>query len=101
MGIKSTLEKMLEDRKFQVPVERAIFALVVNRALAPSSKLAVEEWVKDDVFISGLEEVPVQQLYRAMDFLLEAGEPLQRDVFFSVAALLNLEVDLLYFDSSG
>lgn len=46
-------------------------------------------------------ELPLQQLYRAMDFLLEAQEPVQREVFWSVANLLNLEVDLLYFDTTS
>ncbi|MBC7326416.1 MAG: IS1634 family transposase, partial [Moorella sp. (in: Bacteria)] len=60
-----------------------------------------EDWVSHDVFIPGLAEVPVQHLYRAMDFLLEAAEELQKDIFFSVAHLLNLEVDLLYFDTTS
>jgi len=45
--------------------------------------------------------VPVQQLYHSMDFLLEADSAIQHDVFFSVANLFNLEVDLLYFDTTS
>lgn len=101
LGIRSTLEGLLRKRQFTMPVERAILAMVANRALAPRSKLAVEEWVAQEVVIPGLEQVPVQHLYRAMDFLLEAGEGLQQSVFFSVADLLNLEVDLLYFDTTS
>lgn len=101
LGIRSTIEGLLRERGFTTPVERAIFAMVANRALAPRSKLAVEEWVADEVAIPGLDDVPVQQLYRAMDFLLELDERLQKEVFFSVADLLNLEVDLLYFDTTS
>jgi len=101
VGIQSALERMLEKRKFQVPVERAIFAMVANRALNPASKRATEDWVREDVHIPELPEVPVQNLYRAMDFLLEASEQLQKEVFFSAANLLNLEVDLLYFDTTS
>jgi transposase len=43
----------------------------------------------------------VQHLYRAMDFLLEANEQLQKDVFFGVANVFNLEVDLIYFDTTS
>ena len=82
-------------------MERAIFAMVANRALAPGSKRRVESWVKEDVAVPGLEEVSVYQLYRAMDFLLEAEEEMQREVYHSVAHLLNLEVDLLYFDTTS
>ncbi|MFO8061063.1 MAG: hypothetical protein R6U70_10480, partial [Bacillota bacterium] len=99
LGIRSVLQKLLEDRRYQAPVERALFSLVANCALAPSSKLKVEEWVQRDAFIEDLPEVPVQQLYRSMDFVLEAEESLQREVYCSVVNLLNMEVDLLYFDS--
>jgi len=43
----------------------------------------------------------VQQGYRAMDFLLESGEAIQREVFHAVADLLHLEVDLLFFDTTS
>jgi len=36
-----------------------------------------------------------------MDFLVAHSEELQRSVFFSVASLLNLEVDLLFFDTTS
>src|SRR5690606_1639123 len=40
-------------------------------------------------------------LYRAMDFLVEHGEEIQKTVFFSASSLLNLEVDLLFFDTTS
>ncbi|SDI36171.1 hypothetical protein SAMN04488123_101453, partial [Natribacillus halophilus] len=75
--------------------------MVANRALAPSSKLAMEDWVRDDVAIPNLEDVTSQQLYRAMDMLLAVREGLEKQVYFSVANLLNLEVDLIYFDTTS
>ncbi|GAW93957.1 hypothetical protein [Calderihabitans maritimus] len=53
LGIKDILEKLLKERKFSSPVERAIFVMVANRALNPSSKLAVEQWGKEEVHIEG------------------------------------------------
>ena len=101
LGIKAVLEKLLQERKFDTPVERAILAMVANRALAPKSKLATEKWVKDEVYLQALPEVGVQHLYRAMDFLLGAEEPLQKEIFYAVADILNLEVDILYFDTTS
>ena len=100
LGVGGALERLLTDRRFRTPVERLIFAMVANRALAPSSKLALEDWVADEVLIPGLPAVEVHQLYRAMDFLLEAGEQIQHDVFFSVAHLFNLECDLIFLDTT-
>jgi hypothetical protein len=82
-------------------VERLLFAMVANRAIAPRSKLGLERWVGRKAVIEGLQEVQAHNLYRAMDFLVDHAEELQRTVFFSVASLLNLEVDLLFFDTTS
>ena len=66
----------------------------------PLSKLAGAAWVSNRVFIDGLPVLCDDACYRGMDFLLEALPALQEEVFFSVANLLNLEVDLLFFDGS-
>lgn len=100
LEIDKTLFKLLRDRKYETPIERLLFAMVANRALAPSSKLHMEHWVENETYIPGLPAVEVHQLYRAMDFLLEASEKIQHDVFFSVANLFNLEVDLLFLDTT-
>ena len=101
LGIRSAFEELLRERQFEAPVERAVFAMTANRALAPSSKLALEDWVENDVCIDGLGQVQVHQLYRAMDLLVENHEHVQERVFFSIANLLNLEVDLVYFDTTS
>ncbi|MBA4170820.1 MAG: IS1634 family transposase [Chloroflexi bacterium] len=100
LGIGAGLEKLLAERGYRTPVERLLFALVANRALDPGSKLAVESWLEDEVHVDGLESVDVQQLYRAMDFLLKAHDDIQKEVFWSVSNLFNLEVDLLFIDTT-
>jgi len=78
--------------------ERVLFGLVANRALAPSSKLAAAEWMSRDVHIDGLGSVTDDACYRAMDWLHTVRGDLEKQVFDHVADLLNLEVDLLFFD---
>ena len=83
-------------------VERAIFAMVTNRlSVKPLSKLAGCAWVAERAFIEGLAEVSDEACYRAMDFLHAALPELQERVFFQVATLLDLEVDLLFFDTTS
>jgi hypothetical protein len=101
LGIEKVLKGLLAGREYTTPVERLIFAMVANRALAPSSKLAMESWVAEEALIDGLPEVEVHQLYRAMDFLLEAGDEIQFGVFSAVADLFNLEVDLIFLDTTS
>jgi hypothetical protein len=81
--------------------ERVLFGLVANRALAPSSKLAAAEWMSRDVHIDGLGEVGDDACYRAMDWLHDVRGELEKQVYFQVANLLNLQVDLLFFDTTS
>src|ERR1700674_983305 len=83
-------------------VERTIFAMVANRlSVKPLSKLAGCSWGAERAFIEGLADVSDDECYRAMDFLHAALPELQERVFFTVAGLLDLEVDLLFFDTSS
>ncbi len=93
-------EKLLAERGYRTPVERLLFALVANRALLPAASSRSKSWVADEAHVEGLADVDVHQLYRAMDFLLEAHDEIQREVFWSVANLFNLEVDLLFLDTT-
>jgi hypothetical protein len=88
-------------RRDMTVTERVLFGLVANRALAPSSKLAAADWITNDVHLDGLAEVGEQTCYRAMDWLHEVKDDLERQVFDEVANLLNLEVDLLFFDTTS
>jgi hypothetical protein len=101
LGIDALLARKLEGRRRDERAERVLFALVANRALAPSSKLAAARWVSEDVRIAGLPVTTDDACYRAMDWLLEVQPALEREVFHSVASLLNLEVDLLFFDTTS
>jgi transposase len=101
LGIGAAMKRLLAGRRAGPGAERVLFALVANRALAPSSKLAAAGWVSEDACITGLAEVSDDACYRAMDWLLEIKDELEREVFSRVAHLLNLEVDLLFFDTTS
>jgi hypothetical protein len=103
LGVAEALASALGARRFATDVERVLFALVANRALAPASKLAASEWASADVAIPGFEAMDEDQAYRAMDVLVEADAcaKVQEAVFFACADLLNLEVDLLFFDTTS
>jgi len=72
LGIDAAMRRMLASTRMEPRVERILFALVANRALAPSSKLAATRWIEHDVVIDGLD-VPVvdESCYRAMDWLID------------------------------
>ncbi|MGE3295681.1 MAG: IS1634 family transposase [Geminicoccaceae bacterium] len=101
LGIDTLLRGLAAGTRRDPVVERVLFALVANRALAPSSKLAATSWVAHDVHVPGLERVSDDACYRAMDWLITVEDRLARGVFDQVAHLLNLEVDLIFFDTTS
>src|SRR6266508_2181930 len=102
LGIGAAIRAALTGRRVQAGgVERILFALVANRALKPSSKLAATDWIAHDVHIDGLGEAGDDACYRAMDALLDIEKTLAEQVYRQVADLLNLEVDLLFFDTTS
>ena len=101
LGIVTTLKRLLGGRRVDAGVERVLFALVANRALEPSSKLAATKWVAERVAIAGLDDVDDDSCYRAMDWLMKVQTDLAEAVYWATADLLNLEVDLLFFDTTS
>jgi transposase len=103
LGVADALRGVLGARRFTTDVERVLLALVANRAVDPMSKLSAAEWASQDAAIPRLAGMDDDQAYRAMDLLVEADiqARVQEAVFFAAAHLLNLEVDLLFFDTTS
>jgi len=74
-SIDKVLTALLQNRRFEFSVERAIFLTVLHRLFAPGSDRAAEKW-KDDYAIEGVGELSLHHLYRAMAWL---GEVLPED----------------------
>jgi len=105
LQIDRTLKTLLKGRRLDAGAERVLFMLVANRALAPEdhkSKLASLTWLKS-VQLPGVGDLgdDPNVCYRAMDWLLEIEDELAEQVYWAVADLLDLEVDLLLFDTTS
>jgi transposase len=101
LGIGREMKRLLKGRRRDAAAERVLFELTANRALAPSSKLAASRWTSQDAEIAGLDSVTDDACYRAMDWLLEIRDDLEKQAFDSLVTLLNLEVDILFFDTTS
>ena len=102
LGIHTAITRALTGRRMDAErVERILFALTANRALAPSSKLAATDWITHDVHIDGLTGTDDDACYRAMDALVDVEATVTREIYHQVVDLLNLEVDLLFFDTTS
>lgn len=102
LGIDAVIREQLAQRRFGFDLERALFALVANRACAPASKLYChQQWLSEDTYIPGARDLELHQLYRAMDFLEANQEAIERAIYFQVADLLNLDVDIVFYDTTS
>jgi Transposase DDE domain len=74
-GCPHVIEQLLDGRRFEFDLERAIFLTVLHRLFAPGSDRAADKW-KADYQIEGVEALQLHHLYRAMAWL---GEELPED----------------------
>jgi len=113
-GIKKAIKGLLQDRRFEFDVERAIFLTVLHRLMVSGSDRFCERW-RRDYLIEGTEDLDLHHLYRAMTFL---GEELkdQKDatpfaprcnkdlieemVFYDQRDLFS-ELELVFFDTTS
>jgi Transposase DDE domain len=106
LGLDALLRRLLESTRRDARTERIIFGLVAARAIEPGSKLATAGWLTRRTHITGLTDgesggVTEDECYRAMDWLIGTAPQIEREVFWSVASLLDLDVDLLFFDTTS
>lgn len=101
LGIDLAITGALKARRYPKSIERTLFALVANRCIAPTSKLAACAWAAERAALPGVEGFTDDDAYRAMDALLECEDDIAERVYTSIATLLNLEVDLIFFDTTS
>jgi transposase len=74
-GCRHVVERLLEGRRFEFDLERAIFLTVLHRLFASGSDRAAEKW-STDYQIEGGDDLQLHHRYRAMAWL---GEELPED----------------------
>lgn len=101
LGLGEEVLRAAGDRPTAPLLAEAAFLLVANRALAPESKLGVyERWI-EELHWPGAGDLDLHHLYLALDLLAEEKERIEEAVFFRVADLLSLDVDLLFYDTTS
>jgi transposase len=113
-GIQDVIGSLLEARRYDFDVERAIYLTVLHRLFASGSDRAAERW-REDYLIAGTEALDLHHLYRAMAFLGQEIKPkgpktlgtprclkdLIEEELFERRRDLFTEVDLVFFDTTS
>ena len=100
LGLRAFFTKQLRARRYDAPVERALFALVAHRLVDPASKLACADWIDHDAWLPTPEPIQLQHLYRAMDFLDDCHESLEAALYAHRRSLFD-QVQLVYYDTTS
>lgn len=100
LGIQSALHTRASLGGVRQHYERALFAMVANRLSDPTSKLGVwDRWLQRS-YVPGCDGLELRQMYEAMDLLHRRCAEVEEAVFFHVADLMNLVVDVVFFDTT-
>ncbi len=99
LGFDRVLRKYFKETNKQVDLVEAIFAMVCNRLIAPSSERETNEW-KRDVYEPKWKDYDLHHFYRALDFLIENKEKIELSLFSRNRNLFNYQVDLVMFDTT-
>jgi hypothetical protein len=98
-GVAQTLASLLSGRRFEFPVERAIFLSVLHRLFAPGSDRQAERW-REDYRIKGAEPLELHHLYRAMAWLGQTRSQIEQRLFLRRRNLFT-QADLVFFDTTS
>jgi transposase len=100
LGIGKTLRDICKRKKRIVPYERALLAMVANRLCDPESKLGVWDRWLSKVYMPTCNGLKLEHMSEAMDFLDENTASIEKSVFNATAHLFNLNVDLIFYDTT-
>jgi Transposase DDE domain len=110
-GCAEVLARLLSQRQFGFPVERAVFLEVLHRLVSPGSDRAGYAW-KDAYQLAGVEPLDLHHAYRAMAWLGEptgeTGELAMRTIkdqieeeLFARRRDLFSSLELVFFDTTS
>lgn len=100
IGLKKTCVDIAKANGVPVSYERALLAMTANRLCSPESKLGVWDRWLDTVYLPSCNGLKLRHMYEAMDLLYEHVSEVEKTVFFHTANLFNLEVDLIFYDTT-
>jgi len=99
-GFHDIFEGLLGKTRITTDIEEAVFAMVLNRLVAPRSKRGVSEWI-EEVYHPGFEGLELQHFYRALDFLCEHKDAVEEALYWRVRDLFRIELELVLWDTTS
>jgi hypothetical protein len=99
-GIPEIIHRLAQDRRFEFDVERACFAMALQRLCAPGSDLQGSQWVAT-VEAPGLESLALQHFYRTAVFLAEVRSEMETELSWKDRDLFSQDFDVMFIDTTS
>jgi hypothetical protein len=99
-GLPAILRRLTRGRRFEFDVERAGFALALQRLCAPGSDLRGAGWLQT-VECPGFPALELHHLYRTTGVLAAMRAALERDLFVQDRDLFSQSLDLVFIDTTS
>lgn len=98
IGLEEVLKNALDQIATFYDLEQAIFNLVLNRLVAPSSKRRMS--IFQDI-IYGISKFESHQYYRAMDYLVDHKDEIEKGIFKKMVMQHKGKVTMALFDTTS
>lgn len=99
LKLDEKFKKYLSKPKTIFGIVLAVKVMVINRLIAPKSKLSVVEW-QNTIYLPELQDREIQyhQFLRALDYFYKIKEPLEEDIYYQLRDLFNLRLNVVFYD---
>jgi transposase len=99
-GIPEIVNRLSQDRRFEFDVERAAFAMALQRLCEPGSDLGGSQWVAN-VEAPGFRELALQHFYRTVAFFAEVRSEIETELSWRDRDLFSQDFDLMFIDTTS
>jgi hypothetical protein len=100
LGLPELLRRLVGRRRLGFDFERVVFAIVLQRLLAPGSDRAGARWVHT-VHARGFDRLQLPHYYRALRLLWQKKVPIEQALYRRGLDLFNQPLDLVFFDTTS
>jgi len=95
-GISQMLNDLIKKTKVEFGFIDAVYNMVINQLLTPSSKLRL--WNTQSKFFFVNQSIDLQHYYRSLNILAKSKETIENSLFQKNKNLFNIQLDIVFYD---
>jgi hypothetical protein len=99
-GLPAIIDRFSRERRFEYDMERACFAMALQRLCAPGSDLQGSQWIAT-VDAPGFEKLALQHFYRTTLFLAEVRHEMETALCWKDLDLFSRDYDVMFIDTTS